>query len=83
MIHRMHSIKPIAAGVFLLTDILKSFIQFAVFDWFRGTASFIIVPMGEDALLRFLNHAKNCGKQIGRTRRKGTASKPSSKYHKL
>ena len=66
MHHRMNSIKPIVEGVLLLTDILKSVIQFAVTDWFVGAVSLIISPMGdEDAFFKFLNHAKICRKRIG------------------
>lgn len=66
MHHRINSIKPIVEGVLLLTDILKSVIQFAVTDWFVGAVSLIISPMGdEDAFFKFLNHAKICRKRIG------------------
>lgn len=66
MHHKINSIKPIVEGVLLLTDIQKSFIQFAVTDWFVGAVSLIISPMGdEDAFFKFLNHAKICRKRIG------------------
>ena len=82
--HRVNSIRPMAEGVFLLTDILKSFIQPVVLDWLKGAVSFTAVPMWDgDAFLRFLNHEEISKNRIGRTGIKGTANNPSSKNHKL
>ena len=62
MHHRINSIKPIVEGILLLTDILKSFIQFAVTDWFVGAVSLIISPMGdEDAFFKFMRKFAGSG----------------------
>jgi hypothetical protein len=84
IIHIPHKINPVTDGVSLLTDIVKSFIQFETSIVFVLAISPMVAFSFEvEDVLRFPSHKNICGNPIGRNGIKGTINSPSKNNHRL
>lgn len=82
--HIPNKIYPVTEGVLLFTESVKSFIQLAFPVKVSPVASLIAVPVaGMGNSCSELIHDSICGNSVRRNGRKGTASNPSSRNHRL